>query len=110
MNRRSVGFVRDGFLFHGYRSVSHAAPHYPRNLEETWQNDVPEINRRLKNALKDLKSSYRSLILLKYYFGLSYEEIAETMEISVTKVKDRLFNARLALRDKLNETRFFNND
>jgi DNA-directed RNA polymerase specialized sigma24 family protein len=47
---------------------------------------------------------------LKYYFGLSYEEIAGTMGISVAKVKDRLFNARLALRDKLNETRFFDND
>ena len=74
------------------------------------QQDVPETNRLLKDALRDLKSPYRSLILLKYYFGLSYDEIAGTMGISVAKVKDRLFNARLALRDKLNETRFFDND
>jgi len=83
-----------------------------RNIadESTLQPDTTEQDRKLKHALRDLKESYRSLILLKYYFGLSYEEIAETMDISINKVKDRLFNARLALRDLLNEKRFFDHD
>ena len=78
--------------------------------ENQGQNEVTEPDLRIKAALRDLKDSYRSVILLKYYFGLSYGEIAETLEISPARVKDRLFNARLALRDKLNEKRFFGND
>ncbi len=69
-----------------------------------------ENSHRLKQALREIKSAHRSLILLKYYFGLSYEDISETMGISVAKVKDRLFTARLSLREKLNDTRFFDND
>ena len=76
----------------------------------TVQPEQEESNRKLKLAVKELKDPYRSLILLKYYFGLSYGEIAETMKISEKKVKDRLFNARLALREKLNSNRFFEND
>ena len=67
-------------------------------------------NPMLKDALLGLKDSYRSVILLKYYFGLSYEEIAETMGLSTAKVKDRLFNARMTLRDKLIGTGFFGHD
>jgi len=78
--------------------------------EDNEQHDGSESGTRLKQALRELKSDYRSLILLKYYFGLSYDDMAETLEISVSKVKDRLFNARMALREKLNQTRFFEND
>ena len=65
---------------------------------------------KFRESLRDLKDSYRSLILLKYYFGLSYEEIAETLNISVAKVRDRLFNAREAFINKLNESNYFNHD
>jgi RNA polymerase sigma-70 factor (ECF subfamily) len=64
----------------------------------------------LRESLLNLKSDYRSLILLKYYFGLSYEDIAETLGISVSKVRDRLFNARMSLRNKLKENRYFGYD
>ncbi|MCX6283987.1 MAG: RNA polymerase sigma factor [Bacteroidetes bacterium] len=78
--------------------------------EETVQNGDADEIRLIKLALRDLKNSYRSLILLKYYFGLSYEEISETMGISVNKVKDRLFNARLSLRNALDDKKFFDHD
>lgn len=83
---------------------------YDVAVEDRDASEALENSQRVKKALRELKSSYRSLILLKYYFGLSYEDISETMEISVAKVKDRLFTARLALREKLNESRFFEND
>ena len=78
--------------------------------DETSRQDSSESSLLLKQAIRELKSSYRSLILLKYYFGLSYEEISETLGFSVPKVKDRLFNARLALRNKLDNNSFFGND
>ena len=78
--------------------------------ENDARNGTTGENPRLKDALLGLKDSYRSVILLKYYFGLSYEEIAETMGLSTAKVKDRLFNARMTLRDKLIGTGFFGHD
>jgi RNA polymerase sigma-70 factor (ECF subfamily) len=74
-------------------------------------DDAGEIRSRLlRKAIRELKDKERSVILLKYYFGLSYAEIADTEGISEARVKDRLFNARLSLRKKLVEFRYFDND
>lgn len=70
----------------------------------------PEAAKKLRETLRNLRKEYRSLILLKYWFGLSYEEIAETLGISTQKVKNRLFYARLRLRNKLLETNYFDHD
>lgn len=78
--------------------------------EEEKGNENRERSQILRLSLRELKDAYRSVILLKYYFGLSYEEIAETEGISASKVKDRLFNARLALREKLIEKKYFENE
>lgn len=66
--------------------------------------------RKLRKALRNLRKDYRSLILLKYWFGLSYEEIAETLGISIKKVKNRLFYARQLLRDNLLAAKYFDHD
>ena len=47
---------------------------------------------------------------LKYFFGLSYEEIAEIMKIQDKTVKARLFMAREKLREVLIQNKFFVND
>ncbi|MFA6651905.1 MAG: sigma-70 family RNA polymerase sigma factor [Bacteroidales bacterium] len=54
-------------------------------------------------AVGSLKDKYKTVVLLKYYAGLSYGEIAETLEIPEKTVKSRLFDARMLLKDKLNE-------
>ena len=40
-------------------------------------------------------------MLLRYSAGLSYDEIAETLEIPIGTVKRRLFDAMTKLRDGL---------
>jgi len=47
------------------------------------------------------------VILLKYYAGLSYPEIAVALNIPEKKVKSRLFDARKILRKELSETESF---
>ncbi|MGH8233001.1 MAG: RNA polymerase sigma factor [Rhodanobacteraceae bacterium] len=55
----------------------------------------------IQAALMELKTEYRTVIVLKHLQGFSYEEIAEVLECPVKTVKSRLFTARQALRSIL---------
>jgi RNA polymerase sigma factor (sigma-70 family) len=61
----------------------------------------------LNRSLQELSGNYQSVIMLKYYAGLSYADIAESLGISEIKVKSRLFDARKILKERLSETGFF---
>ena len=60
-----------------------------------------ELRERLQEAVSDLPPAYRSVVVLKDIYGLSHEEIAESLGISVTACKVRLFRARRRLREVL---------
>jgi RNA polymerase sigma-70 factor (ECF subfamily) len=60
-----------------------------------------ERRRDLHAALAGLSEKLRSVVLLRYSAGLSYEEIAETLEIPNGTVKRRLFDAMIKLRETL---------
>ena len=53
-----------------------------------------EQEQRMQLKLGSLRPSYRSLIVLRDIEGLSYEEIAELLEMPVGSVKGRLHRAR----------------
>jgi RNA polymerase sigma-70 factor (ECF subfamily) len=57
-----------------------------------------ERENSLRTALRSLSRSYRETVILRDVEGLSYEEIALTLEISVGTVKSRLSRGRLELR------------
>ena len=56
---------------------------------------------QLLNALNELPTSQRIAILLKIYDGLSYHEIAQIMERSVSAVDSLLIRGKKNLRKKL---------
>lgn len=64
-----------------------------------------ELHQILETAVDDLAPIYRTVFTLRDVDGLSTEETAEVLDLTVPAVKSRLLRARLQLRDKL--TRFF---
>lgn len=60
-----------------------------------------EIERTVFKAIEDLPDDLRMAITLRELEGLSYEEIAETMECPVGTVRSRIFRARDAINTKL---------
>lgn len=60
-----------------------------------------EREKALLKALRTLKQDFREAVVLRDIEGFSYEEIADTLEISVGTVKSRIARGRLELRKKL---------
>ena len=60
-----------------------------------------ERERALRSALHMLGRSYREVVILRDVEGLSYEEVAATLEISIGTVKSRLSRGRQELRRKI---------
>jgi RNA polymerase sigma-70 factor (ECF subfamily) len=51
----------------------------------------------VQDCIAELEPGYRAPLILRYWQGFSYEEIAEVMGISVSAVKSRLHRARLQI-------------
>lgn len=62
-----------------------------------------ELGEHINAAVRTLPDDYRTVFLLKDVDGLSNEEIANALELTVPAVKSRLHRARLALREQLGD-------
>ena len=62
-----------------------------------------ERERKILRALSEVQKDYRAALILREIEELSYEEIAETLEISIGTVKSRIARGREELRRKLKE-------
>lgn len=63
--------------------------------------DSDQVNQQLQAALLELSDDYRGVIVLRYFSGCSYREMAEILGIPEKTVKSRLFSARHRMRDLL---------
>jgi len=72
-----------------------------RNPERmAWEAELTE---RFRTALGELPEGYRAAIVLNRGDGLSYEEVAQVLEITVQAVKTRIFRAREMLLSRLSK-------
>ena len=62
-----------------------------------------ERNDRFERALNSLPPKHRGVLALREVQGLSYDEIAETLEISIGTVKSRIARGREELRRRLKD-------
>jgi len=62
-----------------------------------------ELQRTIEEAIMQLPESQRMALVLRRYEQLSYEQIAEVLDLSVPAVKSVLFRARTELRSRLSK-------
>jgi len=62
-----------------------------------------EKNALVQAILADLTETDRAAVILQYWHDYSYEEIAETLDLSSSAVKSRLFRARKLMAEKWQE-------
>jgi RNA polymerase sigma-70 factor (ECF subfamily) len=73
------------------------------NPEQMYNQE--ELRDILTRTIQGLPSGFRTVFVLRDVEGLSTEETAQALELSIPAVKSRLLRARLQLRERLN--RFF---
>lgn len=60
-----------------------------------------EVEAALHRAIAELPEERRIVVVLRDLEGLSYEEIAQTLELDLGTVRSRLHRARMDLKDKM---------
>jgi len=60
-----------------------------------------ELKQKIMEAVRELPEAQRTAVILCRYEGLSYEEIAQVLDCSVSATKSLLHRARLTLKEKL---------
>ena len=60
-----------------------------------------ELQQAIERAIMQLPETQRMALVLRRYEDLSYEEIAEVLDLSLPAVKSLLFRARTELRERL---------
>jgi len=79
-------------------------PHPTLTSHEIEPEDAVITNERgaaIQQLLDELSPEYRAAVVLRYWYDLSYTEIAEVLNTTESAVKSRLFRARQALADKM---------
>ncbi len=66
------------------------------------QYSQAELRDILTRTIQGLPASFRTVFVLRDVEGLSTEETAEALDLSIPAVKSRLLRARLQLRERLN--------
>ena len=81
-----------------------------QKLERRLRPDAPDQVRQdvalrvaLRQMISKLKDRYREVVILRYYNDLTYEQIAEVLDIPASTVKIRLFRAKNTLKKILGE-------
>jgi RNA polymerase sigma-70 factor (ECF subfamily) len=63
--------------------------------------EASELKRRVAAAIAGLPDEQREVIVLKEYQGLTFPEIAETLQVPTSTVKTRLYRGLVQLRHQL---------
>ena len=79
----------------GWQATDTSTPDPAREAVES------ELKEKIMEAVHELPEAQRTAVILCRYEGLSYEEIAEVLDCTVSATKSLLHRARLTLKEKL---------
>ena len=65
------------------------------NSESSYEDN--ELANILKHGISSLKDTYREIAILRYYEGMTYEEIAEVTGESYSNVKNKVWRSKLKI-------------
>ena len=60
-----------------------------------------QIQRKVQKAIDDLDPDHKEIVILRDIEGLSYEEIAQILNLPEGTTKSRLHRARMVVKEKL---------
>jgi RNA polymerase sigma-70 factor (ECF subfamily) len=87
-----------------------ARPNNPRDLSGSPVSNGPDDDvEAVRRAIKQLSVSAREVIVLRYYNGLSYEEISSVLGISKPTINGRLTRAKQKIAEYLKRDGFLEN-
>ena len=75
--------------------------HVPRELLPEAVAEAHDVRTRVVAALAELPFEYREAVVLRDVVGLSNEEVAAALDVSLAAAKSRIHRGRLQLRDYL---------
>jgi RNA polymerase sigma-70 factor (ECF subfamily) len=83
------------------RSGVSAIEHESTDLDPYGELRNVQRGEAISRAIADLPPEFRELITLRHFGGLSYEEIARVKNMPLGTVKNKLFRARVVLKERL---------
>lgn len=82
-------------------SEDNPAPSLPHFIHPGWQLENKELGAQLFKAINQLADKQKTALTLNKIEGLSYEQTAEVMEVTVSSVESLIFRARKNLKQIL---------
>lgn len=94
-------------------SLDQPLPPHPALMSDREENPEEQASdtereQMVQALLEHLPEDYRQAVVLRYWYDLSYEEIADVMDTTISAIKSRLFRARRQLAEVALEEEMFN--
>ena len=112
VHHTALDFVRarkDNRSLDSLREEGFEAPRPTRGLQIE-KAETREEELRVLEALRDLREDYREIIVLKHIEKLSYQEIADRLNMTVSAVGEKLSRVRTMLKKSLTKQRVSGKD
>jgi RNA polymerase sigma-70 factor, ECF subfamily len=100
--------VRTTYLNHkrrrtlvGLDDSANELPSTDRTLEPEFREEQSTLRERVEGAILSLPIEIREPFVLREFDGLSYQEISTQLQITLGAVRQRIYRAKLAMREQL---------
>ncbi len=100
--------VRTTYLNHkrrralvGLDDIATELPSTDRSLHPEYREEQSTLKERVEGAILSLPIEIREPFVLREFDGLSYQEISEQLHLTLGAVRQRIYRAKLAMREQL---------